>query len=53
MAVLRRLGQNIPAAGGGYFRLLPYGVTRGPRVPLLRGEGHGWRPIQAVARRVQ
>jgi polysaccharide deacetylase family protein (PEP-CTERM system associated) len=28
LTVLRRLGQNIPAAGGGYFRLLPYGVTR-------------------------
>jgi polysaccharide deacetylase family protein (PEP-CTERM system associated) len=28
MAVLRRLGQNIPAAGGGYFRFLPYWLTR-------------------------
>ena len=25
---LRRLGQNLPAAGGAYFRLFPYGVTR-------------------------
>lgn len=24
----RLLGQNIPCAGGGYFRLLPYGVSR-------------------------
>ncbi len=27
-ATLRRLGQNLPAAGGGYFRLLPYGLVR-------------------------
>jgi polysaccharide deacetylase family protein (PEP-CTERM system associated) len=27
MAVLRRLGQNIPAAGGAYLRILPYWVT--------------------------
>lgn len=27
MTVLRRFGQNIPAAGGGYFRILPYAVT--------------------------
>jgi polysaccharide deacetylase family protein (PEP-CTERM system associated) len=27
MTVLRRLGQNIPAAGGGYFRIFPYAVT--------------------------
>lgn len=25
---LRLLGQNFPAAGGGYFRLLPYSITR-------------------------
>lgn len=25
---LRRLGVNLPSAGGGYFRLLPYGLTR-------------------------
>ncbi len=25
---LRWMGLNLPAAGGGYFRLLPYGVTR-------------------------
>jgi polysaccharide deacetylase family protein (PEP-CTERM system associated) len=28
MTVLRALGQNVPAAGGGYFRILPYAVTR-------------------------
>lgn len=27
-ATLRLFGCNLPAAGGGYFRLLPYGVTR-------------------------
>jgi polysaccharide deacetylase family protein (PEP-CTERM system associated) len=28
MTVLRRFGENIPAAGGGYFRILPYAITR-------------------------
>ncbi len=28
LATLRRLGLNFPAAGGGYFRLLPYGLVR-------------------------
>jgi len=27
-ATLRRLGVNLPAGGGGYFRLLPYGLCR-------------------------
>jgi len=27
-ATLRRVGINVPAAGGAYFRLLPYGLTR-------------------------
>ncbi len=27
-ATLRRLGRNLPAAGGGYLRLLPYGLVR-------------------------
>ena len=27
-ATLRRLGLNLPAAGGAYFRLLPYGLVR-------------------------
>jgi polysaccharide deacetylase family protein (PEP-CTERM system associated) len=27
-ATLRRLGVNLPAAGGAYFRLLPYGLVR-------------------------
>jgi polysaccharide deacetylase family protein (PEP-CTERM system associated) len=27
-ATLRRFGLNLPAAGGAYFRLLPYGVVR-------------------------
>jgi polysaccharide deacetylase family protein (PEP-CTERM system associated) len=26
--VLRRLGMTIPAGGGGYFRILPYGLTQ-------------------------
>lgn len=29
MATIRALGQNLPVAGGGYFRLFPYCVTRG------------------------
>jgi polysaccharide deacetylase family protein (PEP-CTERM system associated) len=28
LTVLRRLGQNLPAAGGAYFRVLPYGIVR-------------------------
>ena len=28
-ATLRRLGWNLPAGGGAYFRLLPYGLVRG------------------------
>jgi len=28
MTILRRLGQNLPAAGGAYFRMLPYGLVR-------------------------
>jgi polysaccharide deacetylase family protein (PEP-CTERM system associated) len=28
MTVARFLGRAVPVAGGGYFRLLPYGVTR-------------------------
>jgi polysaccharide deacetylase family protein (PEP-CTERM system associated) len=28
LATLRRFGQNLPAAGGAYFRVLPYGLVR-------------------------
>ena len=28
LTTVRRLGRNIPCAGGGYFRLFPYGVSR-------------------------
>ena len=28
MTVVRALGRTVPVSGGGYFRLLPYGVTR-------------------------
>jgi polysaccharide deacetylase family protein (PEP-CTERM system associated) len=28
MTTLRMLGNNLPCSGGGYFRLLPYGVSR-------------------------
>lgn len=28
MTVARFLGRNVPVSGGGYFRLLPYGITR-------------------------
>ena len=35
LTTMRIFGRNLPAAGGGYFRLLPYGVSRW----LLRGGG--------------
>ncbi|WP_440997266.1 XrtA system polysaccharide deacetylase [Arhodomonas sp. SL1] len=42
MATARLVGHNLPAAGGGYFRLLPYAVSR----RLLRVANHqGLRPI--------
>ena len=28
ISTLRAFGRNFPAGGGGYFRLLPYGVSR-------------------------
>jgi polysaccharide deacetylase family protein (PEP-CTERM system associated) len=28
LTTVRKLGRNIPCAGGGYFRLFPYGVSR-------------------------
>lgn len=28
LTTIRRLGRNIPCAGGGYFRLFPYGISR-------------------------
>jgi len=28
LTTVRRLGRNIPCAGGGYFRLFPYGISR-------------------------
>ena len=29
MTTLRRFGRNLPASGGGFFRLLPYALFRG------------------------
>jgi polysaccharide deacetylase family protein (PEP-CTERM system associated) len=28
LTTVRRMGRNIPCAGGGYFRLFPYGISR-------------------------
>ena len=41
LATVRLAGRNLPAAGGGYFRLLPYSVSRGA---LRRMNGHDRRP---------
>ncbi|MDR0715887.1 MAG: DUF3473 domain-containing protein [Azoarcus sp.] len=38
-ATVRWLGRNWPAGGGGYFRLLPYAMSRWQIVRLNRGEG--------------
>ncbi len=38
-STVRFLGRNWPVAGGGYFRLLPYWVTRGAIARLNRHEG--------------
>ncbi len=38
-STVRFLGRNWPVAGGGYFRLLPYWVTRGAIARLNRREG--------------
>lgn len=60
-ATIRLLGQNLPAGGGGYFRLLPYGVSRWAWQRLNRGEGrpgvfyiHPWEidPEQPRPRRM-
>jgi len=37
-SVVRLFGRNLPVAGGGYFRLLPYGATR-RAVDRVREEG--------------
>jgi polysaccharide deacetylase family protein (PEP-CTERM system associated) len=37
-ATLRHLGLNIPAAGGAYFRLLPYGLIRAALVQAEQNE---------------
>ena len=41
MTTVRVGGRNLPAAGGGYFRLLPYAVSRHAFNRLNRGEGRG------------
>jgi polysaccharide deacetylase family protein (PEP-CTERM system associated) len=38
-STIELLGQNLPVAGGGYFRLLPYAWTRAGMKRLNRGEG--------------
>jgi polysaccharide deacetylase family protein (PEP-CTERM system associated) len=59
-ATLRLGGENLPAAGGAYFRLLPYALTRGAlRGAAARGQRatfyiHPWeidpgQPAQAVS----
>lgn len=42
VATVRLAGRNWPAGGGGYFRLLPYGVSRWT---LRRINGHDGRPF--------
>jgi len=39
MSTVRVFGQNLPCAGGGYFRLLPYAYTRWALRRLNRHEG--------------
>ena len=39
MTTLRLCGQNLPCAGGGYFRLLPYAVFRRMLARFNRAEG--------------
>ena len=41
MTTLRLGGQNLPCAGGGYFRLLPYAVFRRLLAAFNRAEGRG------------
>ena len=38
---LRRFGMNVPSAGGGYFRLLPYALTRGALLDAERRNRQG------------
>ncbi len=38
-ATVRAAGMNLPAAGGGYFRLLPYGWTRWALARVNEREG--------------
>ena len=40
-ATLRFMNRNLPASGGGYFRLMPYGLSRW----MLRRVNHGDRLI--------
>jgi len=39
MTTVRYGGRNFPASGGGYFRLLPYGLSRGAYARVNRKEG--------------
>lgn len=39
ITTLRLLGRNLPIAGGGYFRLLPYEATRWGLARINEGEG--------------
>lgn len=39
VSTLRLFNRNLPSSGGGYFRLLPYGVTAWMLRRLNRGEG--------------
>ncbi|MDB5367468.1 MAG: Polysaccharide deacetylase family protein locus subfamily [Rhodospirillales bacterium] len=38
MTTCRRMGRTLPAAGGGWFRLLPYGVSRANLRRVVDGE---------------
>ncbi len=58
MTTIRLFGRNLPCAGGGYFRLLPYRLFRMGLARLNRGEGragifyfHPWE-IDAAQPRV-
>ena len=39
ISTLRVMGRNLPCGGGGYFRLLPYGLMRGAMRKVNRREG--------------
>ncbi len=40
MTTARLFGRNLPCSGGGYFRLLPYGLFRRGFATATEGEGH-------------